>query len=238
MKKKIKETNLDDQYKEKSLLQQQLLQIKQNIAEKDKEFENKIYKIRNTEKQLQEITENLEKMKKNVTKKSEELLSDKTIELQAVQFQLDKAREEIIKLNKINLEKENNIFTLNQSIQNTENEILNKEKKLNQFEQEIEKNNNELGQIEAQIQLKNNELSRIQSMIKDYNKQKEEMIKQNKENIKLDIADIEQELNEKNNLLQQYNLKYNDIVQEIKDKEIKLKIIEETIKKEVLIIKN
>eukprot|EP00488_Nonionellina_sp_1-RS-2012_P003692 TRINITY_DN7968_c0_g1_i1.p1 TRINITY_DN7968_c0_g1~~TRINITY_DN7968_c0_g1_i1.p1 ORF type:complete len:110 (-),score=28.83 TRINITY_DN7968_c0_g1_i1:265-594(-) len=102
---------------------------------------------------------------------------------------------------------------------------------MTEIEQEMERNNSALGGLDAKIQLKNKELTRIKHMISDFSKQKANLMAENKENMKLNIADLEQELEDKNNVLQDCNIRYNQIVHEIKDKENTLVIVGETIKK-------
>eukprot|EP00487_Bulimina_marginata_P007135 TRINITY_DN2766_c0_g1_i1.p1 TRINITY_DN2766_c0_g1~~TRINITY_DN2766_c0_g1_i1.p1 ORF type:complete len:236 (-),score=53.88 TRINITY_DN2766_c0_g1_i1:428-1135(-) len=215
----------------RSELQHELVAIKENIAEHTEKLRNGRNEVSNIEKRVHEMNETMNRMKKDVSKRSDELLSDRTIELQAVQFQLDKAREEMLKLNKLSLEKQSKLDLLQHDVADKENAILAQQAKLIEIEREIERNNSEFGEIDAKIQLKNEELSRIKAMLNDFMKRRQDLAQQNREDVKFEIADIEQELERKTKLLSDCTLKYNNVVQEMKDKETNLMVMDETIKK-------
>merc|ERR1712154_163298 len=151
---------LEHQMNEKKIIKQELISMKETLNETECKLNDKNDALQIAERHLNEMNETMDKIKKD-TKRSDELLSDRTVEVQAVQFQLDKAREHNLKLNITSLQKQNKIDSLDINIKQKENKLIIQNKKLQQILGEIEKNTNELGQIEGRIQLKNLELSSI-----------------------------------------------------------------------------
>eukprot|EP01083_Nonionella_stella_P185335 675607_1 len=215
---------LNQETQQRSQLQQELLDVKQKIAQAENELQSKTYEVQNVEKQLNEMIQTMKKMKRDITKRSGELSSDRAIELEALQCQINKARQDIIELNKMNLEKQNKHSALKQSIAHKESTLRLKEDKWTEMQQEMERNNSELGQMDASIQLKRQELTRIKEMIWDYSKRRVNLIRENKQSMKMNVAEIAQELDDKSRLLE-------EISHCISDREHKLLSIEETIKK-------